>query len=98
MRSTDSAIVHRTTGNTWNKSTCWPQNQGGAFASLPRRGRDVEATADFTGGDEDNFGLAGDGLAFAGAGVPVEGVLPAFTFEGAAVGFKVADECPALQD
>ena len=61
------------------------------FSSLPRRGRDPEAAADFAGGDEDDFGVAGDGLAFAGAGVPVEqvvGVPPAFLFERAAMAFE----------
>lgn len=50
----------------------------------------------FSGGDEDDFGVARDGLAVAAFLVPVEGVFPAFAFERAAMGFEVADEFPAL--
>ena len=64
--------------------------------SLPRRGGDVEAATDFAGGDKDDFGVAGDGLAFAAFRVPVEGVFPAFAFERAAMGLEVADQFPAL--
>ena len=64
---------------------------GSLIPSGQTLGRDAEAAADFAGGDEDDFGVAGDGLAFAGAGVPVEGVVgvpPAFLFKRAAMAFE----------